>query len=122
MTDLPKTDAGVFISGFSPWGTPDNIERIAPGIWLVETPSHGGYFVEPEQRKAIPQSWQRASFTGQGAHGWYEEDCDWCMVALAFPHLFSQANRDAAWRTFRNWLEPNGLTPHPVNDMGCVSA
>ena len=29
----------------SPWGRPDHVETIAPGLSFVSTPSHGGYFV-----------------------------------------------------------------------------
>lgn len=32
----------------TPWGVADDIQHIGGGIYRVDTPSHGGYFVPPE--------------------------------------------------------------------------
>lgn len=74
----------------TPWGYADTAQLLAPGLWLVSTPSHGGYYIEPERAARMPHALQ--SFAGHhdlAGAGWYEEDCDCCIVVLAFPSLFS---------------------------------
>jgi hypothetical protein len=88
----------------TPWGTSDSIETKAQGIYFVSTPSHGGFKVERPLLDKIPLAWRRASFNGQGMAGWFEEDCDWCMVALTFPERFSADELKAARATFDYWI------------------
>lgn len=90
----------------SPWGKPDHVEALCFGVYRVSTPSHGGFYVEPAQCSRIPIEQRRASFNGQGMQGWFEEDCDWCMVALAFPTLFPAAVIEQAQKTFAYWIKP----------------
>jgi hypothetical protein len=90
----------------SPWGVPQTVEEVGDGVYLVMTASHGGYYVPPAVNKRIPASWRAVSFNAQGVRGWYEEDCDWCMVALALPHLFIREEVEIARRIFRQWQEP----------------
>jgi hypothetical protein len=42
-------------------------------------------------------------FAGEG---WYEEDIDWAIVALAFPEAFTPEERGAAKRTIASWDAP----------------
>jgi hypothetical protein len=88
----------------TPWGNSDFSERKALGIWWYSTPSHGGYHVIGAALDKIPMEWRRASFNGQGLRGWFEEDCDWCMVALTFPELFTAAVVKQAQGTFDYWI------------------
>jgi hypothetical protein len=89
----------------SPWGTPDSAQNIGGGILRIDTPSHGGYFVPEPFNSIIPNAWKTASFNGQASAGWYEEDCDWCMVALAFPTTFPPHAADAR-RMFDQVIQP----------------
>ncbi len=73
----------------SPWGPPQTVEVIARGIYLVETASHGGFYLDPTRNAEVPDYFKAASFNRQGERGWYEEDCDWCIPALVFPDEFS---------------------------------
>jgi len=73
---------------FSPWGAPDYTDQVAPGIWLVGTPSHGGFILSQERVELIPEEHLVASFNGQGRNGFFEEDCDWSIVAANFPEEF----------------------------------
>ena len=71
----------------TPWGAPDMIEHIVPDhVVLYTTPSHGGYWVSPAHRRKMPAALRAIRpFAGPG---WYEEDCDWAIVALSWPGLF----------------------------------
>lgn len=89
---------------WTPWGVPDEQRELAEGIIFVGTPSHGGFWLDEERNALVPASWRKASFNGQGEGGWYEEDCDWCLVALTFPGLFEATERAAARLTFQHWI------------------
>lgn len=57
----------------TPWGISDYTTKIAPGIISYSTPSHGGIHLSPTRLKEMPEVLRLES-------GWYEEDCDWCLV------------------------------------------
>lgn len=59
----------------TPWGTADCVRQLAPGIWNVSTPSHGGIKLSKERLAKMPKSMRKA---------WYEEDCDWALVYAVF--------------------------------------
>lgn len=90
----------------TPWGPAQQIEQKCQGVTFVSTASHGGIKVDAPMLDAIPLAWRQASFNGQGMQGWFEEDCDWCMVALTFPALFNAANLAAAQKTFDYCIAP----------------
>ena len=87
----------------TPWGKPDHANQIAQGIWEVSTPSHGGFWLIPEVRQQMPISWLDSTFCTQGHAGWFEEDCDWCLVALAFPNCFSKEHQKRAREIAKGW-------------------
>lgn len=68
----------------TPWGRPDYTREVAPGIVRVDTPSHGGYWLSEQRQAEIPAN--IVPFTGDRA--WWEEDCDWAVVALMWPDEF----------------------------------
>lgn len=87
----------------TPWGHPQQQEAVAPGITRISTASHGGYHVDAAAVSAMPPA--LAAFGtfagGDGCGGrWFEEDEDWCIVALAFPRLFQPYEVWSALRTF----------------------
>jgi hypothetical protein len=90
----------------TPWGQSQTVEQVAPGIQFVSTASHGGYKLDPARNAQIPRAWQDASFNKQGRMGWYEEDCDWCMVALTFPAAFPGGAQTMAAGAFKHWIGP----------------
>ena len=59
----------------TPWGRADFMQEDAPGIWFVSTPSHGGFWLSTERRAQMPAYMRKT---------WYEEDCEWSMVAAVF--------------------------------------
>jgi len=83
----------------TPWGNSDYVKEIGRGILRVDTPSHGGYFV-PERVRGLMPAPALITFAGPG---WYEEDSDWCLVALSFPELFPPDALEMARRTAANW-------------------
>ena len=87
----------------TPWGKSDHREVLPNGIVSVSTPSHGGYFVPAALNAQIPEYWQQATWGGQGARGWYEEDCDWAIVCLFFAEHFPAEAYLHAVQTLKGW-------------------
>lgn len=84
----------------TPWGHPDTVKEIAPGIIRYDTPSHGGYYVSPERVLTMPKPLRE--FKPFAGPNWYEEDCDWAIVALAFPQFFPD-DQGSAYATLKAW-------------------
>jgi hypothetical protein len=78
----------------SQWGAVQDAEELAPGMWQVSTASHGGIKLSRERNADVPK-FMRAE------GGWYEEDCQWSIVALVFPEPFQQ---------LRPWQKPGDKT------------
>ncbi len=65
----------------TPWGEADYSQEIARGIMQYSTPSHGGIHLSPARQAEMPEELRLDS-------GWYEEDCGWSLVAVAYPQYF----------------------------------
>lgn len=89
----------------TPWGESQIVEKVADGIFAVATAGHGGYRLDKARNAKVPEAWREASFNGNGRFGWYEEDCDWAMVALTFPEVFPPQAQQAA-REMMEWIHP----------------
>ena len=72
----------------TPWGASNYHEKYGPGITFYGTASHGGFKVSDKMNAQVPQFLKDAGFNGQPERGWYEEDCDWAILALVFPDAF----------------------------------
>lgn len=86
----------------TPWGRATTRRRIASGIYSLTTAGHGGLHVARPLLAEMPEPLRRHEpWAGEG---WYEEDCDWAIVVLAWPQHFPVvAVRDAvrlveAWK------------------------
>lgn len=90
----------------TPWGWSDSITQLSPGIDHVTTPRHGGIHISPAMLESVPVSWQYATFNRQGQSGWFEEDVDWCMIALIWPLAFSADQVQSAGETFMACILP----------------
>lgn len=96
----------------TPWGLADTTEEIARGIVRYDTPSHGGYYLSPDRHKRMPKHLRDYKPFAGGR--WYEEDADWCIVALAYPGEFcakmsvedAQRVLDSARETYETWIKP----------------
>jgi hypothetical protein len=97
---IAETDAPRFPQApcpeWSPWGRPDDRTELSAGVWLVETPSHGGIYLSSERNAAVPDYLRDAG-------GWYEEDCDWAIAALVHPEAFKREQVLAADKCLRHW-------------------
>lgn len=87
----------------TPWGRADTVTKIADGIYRVDTPGHGGYWLSRSRnavvRKRIPL------FKTFAGGPWYEEDCDWAVVVAAFPECFKPEKVEIAKNTIRQGLD-----------------
>lgn len=89
-----------------PWGPAQHIHVIAPGIVSYSTASHGGIHLSPERFAEMPKPLQEFVPFGGEQHGpgrWYEEDCDWAIVAVAFPQFFTSDDHAAALATIKGY-------------------
>src|SRR5262249_13100209 len=83
----------------SPWGRPDYTKEYAPGICLLTTPSHGGFKLSRQRNRAMPACFRLRAERG----GYYEEDCAWSLVALAFPEAFKPEDYASAVSTAKHY-------------------
>lgn len=85
----------------TPWGFPDTVKQIAPGIVFYSTPSHGGYWLSDARVASMPRPLRE--FRPFAGPNFYEEDADWSIVALAFPQFFSDDALPAALETIKRY-------------------
>lgn len=79
----------------TPWGVSQYSTKIAHGIVSYGTAGHGGIHVCDTLNNQIPEYMRNVG-------GWYEEDCEWAIVAINFPQYF-QKDYQIALNTFKNW-------------------
>jgi hypothetical protein len=79
----------------TPWGLSQGATVYAEGVTAHSTAGHGGFKLSAERnRKVHPMLRSKA--------GWYEEDAEWAIVAITFPHLFTAFERRCAERTIKD--------------------
>ena len=83
----------------TPWGAADDVEFKTPGIHAIGTPSHGGFHVDPTLLAKMP-----ACLREVGNGPWFEEDCEWSAVVLAFPDKFPSKTVEAARGCLQRWF------------------
>lgn len=82
-------------SANTPWGVSHGATVYAEGVMAHSTAGHGGFKLSAERnRKVHPML--------RSAGGWYEEDAEWAIVAITFPHLFTAFERRCAERTVKD--------------------
>lgn len=80
-TGRPRYPGDVTVAAWMFWGQPDHCEKIADGLYNVDTPSHGGWVLSPDRLARVPAPWR--DLVGYGAEvGAFEEDCAWSVPAL----------------------------------------
>lgn len=78
---------------YTPWGMSDFKKECAEGITFYGTPSHGGFLLSKERLTKInPLAFEIKNWGREMAAGWFEEDCNWAFVALAYPEYFVPEN------------------------------
>lgn len=87
--------------GYStPWGFPNSAREIADGIWDIDTPGHGGYWVSNERLAEMPHALRRNNWAGDN---WFEEDCDCVKVIISFPQYFDIERQTSAMEFLKRW-------------------
>ena len=74
----------------TPWGSAQVKTVYGPGVVDFQTSSHGGLRVSGSALGRIPLAEREAAFLASTNPGWFEEDCDWKIVARNLPELFSE--------------------------------
>jgi hypothetical protein len=87
---------------YSPWGKIQSKTQIdandgSESIMQVSTAGHGGLKLNRKQNAKIPAIFRRSG-------GWYEEDCEWAIVALFMPSHFNEDIRKLALQTVKDWF------------------
>jgi hypothetical protein len=98
----------------TPWGRADHVTQISDGrttIIDVSTPSHGGYFVPKKYLVRIDPAHRAYALKWSGSEQWYEEDCAWAAVVVAFPELFDAEHIAAAKESAVRWLPAAPVLP-----------
>lgn len=99
-----------------PWGAIQTHDKVAEGIYFIQTGGHGGYLVTRDRYAEMPQYLRECSFTKDQ---WFEEDCSWCAVVIAWPHYFTsrmvEAARDTYARVYKQEHDiPDFMRDHAV--------
>lgn len=79
----------------TPWGVSQGGTLYAEGVTGHSTAGHGGFGLSNEQNRNVHPMLRSAG-------GWYEEDADWAIVAITFPHLFTAFERCCAERAIKD--------------------
>ncbi len=89
----------------SPWGQVQHSEQIISGIWAVSTSTHGGIWLSPDRLAELTNILGYSYSTFCGSTCWFEEDCDWCIPAIAFQFHGSYEAACQQLRGMSQWLE-----------------
>lgn len=106
---LGQSQAGVtnrhtqYTQEWTPWGRSDSRTHYGDGVTFYSTSSHGGFKLSEERLREITSKLGVVE-TFCGYPQWFEEDCDWTYVALAFPELFT-GDELAAANTYREYAK-----------------
>lgn len=68
----------------TPWGPSQIVDTIATGIKHVSTAGHGGYALDWKRFQRMSEALRPCGEMWEG-YFWFEEDCAWAAVWLAFP-------------------------------------
>ena len=83
------------MSASTPWGGSQMAVVYAEGVVAHMTSGHGGFHLSTERNAKVHPLLRKDM-------PWYEEDCEWAIVAISFPDLFTAYERSMAEKTFRN--------------------
>lgn len=80
-----------------PWDGVQHSRTVAEGIQWITAAGHGGFRVSESRYAKMPMHLRQLSWT---ADQYFEEDCAWCAVVLAFPEEFTTRDIETAQRTY----------------------
>lgn len=93
LSGLSRVQARFIAS--TPWGSSQISTFYAEGVIKHSTAGHGGFHLSSDRNNQVDPTVRRAG-------GWYEEDCEWAIVAATFPALFTAYERRCADETICN--------------------
>ncbi len=114
----PRIPAGINPAAWMYWGTPDQCEELAAGIYQVSTPEHGGWLIDAAHNAKVPPELRNEC-------GAYEEDCNWAIPAVLFKaELKPDRLRDAGSRmTLTAWHPDHAkLILQPQTEADAIAA
>lgn len=79
----------------TPWGGSQMAVVYAEGVVAHTTAGHGGFHLSSDRNAKVHPLLRKDTL-------WYEEDCEWAIVAISFPDLFTDCERSMAEKTIRN--------------------
>ena len=82
-------------SANTPWGPSQGATLYAEDVVFHSTAGHGGFHLSAARNRTIDPMLRSAG-------GWYEEDAEWAIVAITFPHLFTALERCHAEQTIKD--------------------
>ncbi|MAZ85051.1 DUF7007 domain-containing protein [Pannonibacter phragmitetus] len=80
---------------YTPWGPSQGATVFAEGIICHSTAGHGGFHLSGARNASVDSRLRKKD-------GWYEEDAEWAIVAITFPHLFTGFERRCAEQTLKD--------------------
>jgi len=83
------------MSASTPWGRSQMAVIYAEGVVAHMTSGHGGFHLSANRNAKVHLLLRKET-------PWYEEDCEWAIVAVSFPELFTGYERSLAEKTVRN--------------------
>lgn len=83
------------MSTSTPWGGSQMAVIYAKGVVSHSTAGHGGFHLSADRNAKVHLLLRKET-------PWYEEDCEWAIVAISFPELFTGHERSLAEKTVRN--------------------
>ncbi|MCZ7450997.1 hypothetical protein O8B93_25845 [Agrobacterium rhizogenes] len=82
-------------SASTPWGGSQMAVTYGEGVVCHATAGHGGFHLSANRNAKVHPLLRKDT-------PWYEEDCEWAIVAVTFPDLFTAYQRSMAEKTLRN--------------------
>lgn len=82
------------------WGKAQQVTKYASGINSYSTSSHGGFKLSANKNQIVPDYMRNDN-------GYYEEDCEWSIIATVFPEFFTDLEKENAKKTLIDYY-PNG--------------
>lgn len=86
----------------TPWGTVQHETKLADGITIVSTASHGGIVLSSARAKKVAHI---KNFLNDPR--FWEEDCDWAIPYVVFKDEINEPNKDrhlkSAYESIKYW-------------------
>lgn len=83
------------MSASTPWGGSQMAVVYTEGVVAHMTSGHGSFHLSTERNAKVHPLLRKDT-------PWYEEDCEWAIVAMSFPDLFTAYERSTAEKIIRN--------------------